>query len=89
MRTMHMGNRAQVPPNVTRKTRVPDGMHVFGPHAVPFLEARWRIALQAGLVPVTIREANGKITTCDLSAPQPLFLGTGKPSNLPGPGVHP
>jgi trans-2,3-dihydro-3-hydroxyanthranilate isomerase len=30
---------------------------------------------EAGLVPVTIREANGKITTCDLSAPQPLFLG--------------
>ena len=30
---------------------------------------------QAGLVPVTIHEAHGKITTCELTAPQSLSLG--------------
>jgi trans-2,3-dihydro-3-hydroxyanthranilate isomerase len=30
---------------------------------------------EAGLVPVTIREANGRITSCELSAPQSLSLG--------------
>lgn len=30
---------------------------------------------KAGLVPITIREANGKVTTCDLSAPQSLVFG--------------
>ena len=29
----------------------------------------------AGLVPITIREANGKITLCELTAPQPLSFG--------------
>jgi trans-2,3-dihydro-3-hydroxyanthranilate isomerase len=30
---------------------------------------------KAGLVPVTIREANGRITSCELAAPQSLSLG--------------
>ena len=30
---------------------------------------------QAGLVPITIHEAHGKVTSCELAAPQPLFLG--------------
>src|SRR5215813_2616586 len=30
---------------------------------------------KAGLVPVTIREAHGRITACELKAPQPISFG--------------
>jgi trans-2,3-dihydro-3-hydroxyanthranilate isomerase len=35
---------------------------------------------KAGLVPISIREAGGRITACELQAPQPFALG----ENLPG-----
>ena len=42
---------------------------------------------KAGLVPVTLLEAHGSITSCELAAPQPLSLGKTLPVHLLAPAV--
>jgi len=37
---------------------------------------------EAGLVPITIRESGGRITSCELKAPQPVALGEAIPRDL-------
>lgn len=41
----------------------------------------------AGLVPITIYEADGRITSCELAAPQPLSIGDSVPVELVAAGL--